>query len=420
MYFSIKDFLLIYFYNIVTYLASFILKIVALFNSKIKLGVEGRKQTFKLLNKSISEAYKTIWFHCASLGEYEQGLPVFEEVKKLYPDHIIVLSFFSPSGYEIRKNSPIADLVVYLPLDTKKNAKQFLNILQPELILFVKYEFWPNYLKEINRNNFKALLISGILRENHAFFKPHGKWMRKYLNAFEHFFVQNKTSKKLLNSIGFTNVSISGDTRFDRVSNQLNIDNSLPFLEKFIDNKLCFVAGSSWPEGEEYISNFINSNPSNNIKYIIVPHDIKSKRIKALKKKFTVPSILFSEKGNQDLKSFQVLIIDAIGLLSKIYSYADIAYVGGAIGTTGLHNILEPAVFGIPIIIGNNHKKFPEASLMINNKGVFSVEKEKEFKNVLNELISDSKFRENAGQLNSAFIKKNRGAVVQILHYLRR
>ena len=407
-------------YNIITYIAGFLIRLVALFNHKISLGVEGRKHTFKNLKNGIIKGDKTIWFHCASLGEYEQGLPVFEEIKKLYFNHKIVLSFFSPSGYEIKKNSPIADVVVYLPLDTKKNSKQFINLVNPELTVFVKYEFWPNYLNEIKSTKKRAILISALFRENHAFFSPKGKWMRKYLTAFEHIFVQNEKSKQLLNSIGFTDTTVSGDTRFDRVCNQLILDNKLPFIEEFIDSKLCFVAGSSWPEGEEYICNYINSNSSLDIKYIIAPHDIKPNRVKELTQKLKVPTVLFSEKQGKDLKNFNVFIIDTIGILSKIYNYADIAYVGGAVGKTGLHNILEPAVFGSPIIIGNNHDKFPEASLMIKNGGVFSVSNEQEFISILNNLINDSNFREKSSLLNSSFINNNKGAVVQIMGFIRK
>lgn len=407
-------------YNIITHIASFVIKIVALFNTKIKLGVVGRSQTFKILSNVINTDDKTIWFHCASLGEYEQGLPVFEEIKKLYPNHKIVLSFFSPSGYEIRKNSPIADVVVYLPLDTKKNAKRFIKLVNPELTVFVKYEFWPNYLNELKHNQKKAILISALFRKNHVFFKPKGKWMRNFLTAFEHLFVQNEESKQLLNTIGFNNVTISGDTRYDRVSNQLKIDNKLPFIEEFIDSKLCFVAGSTWPEGEEYICNYINSSLSEEIKFIIAPHDIKPNRIKDIIKKLKVSTVLFSERDNKNLEEFNVLIIDTIGILSKVYSYADVAYVGGAIGKTGLHNILEPAVFGTPILIGNNHVKFPEASLMIENGGVFSISDEREFNSILNNLINNADFRKETSLLNSSFINKHKGAVVQILDYIRR
>jgi len=415
-----KKNLLILLYNVITHIANFGLKLVTLFNSKIKLGVVGRKQTFRILRESINEHDKTIWFHCASLGEYEQGLPVFEEIKKLYQTHKIILSFFSPSGYENKNKSSIADVVVYLPLDTKSNAKIFLNIVNPELTVFVKYEFWPNYLKELKANNKRVLLISALFRENHPFFKPKGKWMRKYLNAFEHMFVQNEQSKQLLNSIGFNNVSISGDTRYDRVYNQLNIENTLPYIEEFIDNKLCFVGGSTWPEGEDYICNYINSNSTSSLKFIIAPHNIKPNRIKDIEKKLKVPAVLFSEKENKNLRDFNVFIIDTIGVLSRIYSYADITYVGGAIGKTGLHNILEPAVFGVSIIIGNNHSKFPEADLMIKNGGVFSVSTEYDFVSKLSSLISDNDLRDKTSQLNSRFINKNTGAVVQIINYLRK
>ncbi len=217
-------------YNFLIHLANVSLKILALFNHKIKLGVEGRKHTFTRLKSVLKEGERSLWFHCASLGEYEQGLPVFEEIIKLYPEYKIVLSFFSPSGFEIKKKSSIADVVVYLPLDNKRNAKQYINIIDPKLVVFVKYEFWPNYLKEISRQNKKAILISALLRPNQIFFKPYGKWIRKYLKAFDHFFVQNEASKKLFNTIGFENVTISGDTRYDRVSNQLNVDNSLNFI----------------------------------------------------------------------------------------------------------------------------------------------------------------------------------------------
>jgi len=407
-------------YNFLIHITNVSLRVLALFNHKIKLGVEGRKHTFTRLNSVLKEGDRSIWFHCASLGEYEQGLPVFEEIKKLYPEYKIVLSFFSPSGFEIKKNNSVADVVVYLPIDTSRNAKQFIKIIDPELVIFVKYEFWPNFLNEIRKQNKKTILISALLRPKQIFFKPHGKWMRKYLKAFDHFFVQNEASKNLFNIIGFENVTISGDTRYDRVNNQLKIDNSLPFIEEFINSKLCFVGGSTWPEGENYICNYINSYPSEEVKFIIAPHDIKPNRIKEIQKKLKVPNILFSEKENEDLKESKVLIINTIGLLSKIYSHADIAYVGGAIGTTGLHNILEPAVFGTPIIIGNNHTKFPEAKLMIDNGGVFCVNDELEFKSVLSQFINKTELRKKTGLLNSSFIEKNKGAVIQILDHLRR
>lgn len=417
---AVKTCNLISLYNILVSTVSFFLKLIAPFNLKIKLGVAGRRSTFNRLSEIISSRDSCIWFHCSSLGEYEQGLPVFEEIKKLYPNHKIILTFFSPSGFEIRKSAPVADIVVYLPLDTKKNAKHFLDLVHPELILFVKYEIWPCYLQEIKKRRIKSILISAIFRQNQIYFKPLGKWMQKYFIAFDHFFVQNEASKRLLNSIGYDNVTISGDTRFDRVSKQLEINNTVPLINEFIDSKICFIAGSTWSEGEKYICNYINSNQTSGVKFIIAPHDIKPNRINDLTNKLKVPYALFSDTRSSDLIKYNVLIIDTIGILSKLYSYGDLAYVGGAIGTSGLHNILEPSVFGIPIIIGKNHSKFPEAKLMIENGGVFAIKTEDEFKSTLDTLIVNKEFRAAKGKLNAAFIQKNRGAVVQIVDYIRR
>jgi len=419
MYFSFKQIVLRQVYNILTHIAGFHLNIIGLFNKKLALGVKGRKETFKLIQSKISDTDRTIWFHCASLGEYEQGLPVFEQIKANHPQHKIVLSFFSPSGYEIRKNNPIADCVVYLTLDTKQNAKQFLDLVHPELVVFVKYEIWPNYLLEIKKRQINAILISALFRKNQSFFKSSGKWMQKALFAFNHIFVQNEESKQLLYKIGYEEATVSGDTRFDRVSNQLNIDNSLEFIEAFKQNELCVVAGSTWPEDETLLIDFINNDVSDT-KYIIAPHNIKSGQISNLKSKLTKATVLYSEKGSEGLSNVKVFIVDTIGLLSKIYSYADIAYVGGAMGTTGLHNTLEPAVFGVPIIIGNNHQKFPEAKAMIENKGMFSINNQEDFNTILSQLINDTSFRIESGKLNAEYILKNKGAVSQIMSHLNK
>ena len=406
-------------YNIGIFLAGIALKLGALFNNKLKKGVEGRKSTFKILKDSISENDKTLWFHCASLGEYEQGLPVFTKLRNHYKSHKIVLSFFSPSGYDIKKNSPIADLVVYIPLDTRTNAKRFLNLVKPELSVFVKYDIWPNFLYELKSQQKRALLISASFRENQIYFKTYGGFFRKALFTFEHIFTQNEVSKEILNAINYKTVSVNGDTRFDRVYSQLETDNTLPYVEAFKNNKLCVVAGSTWPEGESLFIDFINSEASKDIKYIIAPHDIKPDRIKKLQERIKSKSILFSDKNNKNLSDYKVFIIDTIGILSKIYSYADIAYVGGAMGNTGLHNTLEPAVFGVPIIIGNNHYKFPEASALITNGGMFSISNQQEFNQILNELILNEEKRKISGIKNRQYIEKNTGAVIQILDYLR-
>lgn len=385
----------------------------------MKLGVTGRRDTFHTLKRTSTQNNQTIWFHCASLGEYEQGLPVFEEIRKDYPNHKIVLSFFSPSGYEIRKNSPIADAVVYLPLDTKINAETFIDLVHPELVIFVKYEIWPNYLKILESRGIRTLLISALFRKDQVYFKWYGGIMRKALSTFEHIFVQDKSSKELLEGIGLSSITISGDTRFDRVSNQLNIDNNLTEIKGFKDGKLCLVAGSTWPEDEAILTNYINTT-SNETKFIIAPHNIKAKQIEQLQSNLRKKTMLYSERESQNLSDFEVLIIDSIGLLSKVYSYADIAYVGGAIGNTGLHNILEPAVFGVPIIIGNNYSKFPEAVKMIENGGVFEIKNSQELKLNLDKLIENEVFKTSSGSKNLDFIKENQGAVIQIMHYIRK
>ena len=409
-----------FFYNIGIYIANFHLKIIALFNNKLKLGVDGRKQTFKILEHSINKGDSTLWFHCASLGEYEQGLPVFRALRQEYPSHKIVLTFFSPSGYEIRKNTEIADVVVYLPMDTTTNAKRFLNLVHPELSVFVKYDIWPNYMAELKRRGARALLISALFRKNQSYFKPYGTMMRSALSVFEHIFVQNESSKTLLNSIHFENVSIAGDTRFDRVYDQLNQNNSLPFIEDFKDGKLCVVIGSSWPEDEALLIPFINNYNKEDVKYIIAPHNIKSGQIQNLAYKLQKPTVLFSEMDGKHLSEYSVFIIDTIGILSKIYSYADIAYVGGAMGNTGLHNILEPAVFGVPIIIGKNYDKFPEAYQMIDSGGLTSVSGYDQLYSELPLVIENNHKRQNLGAINQEFILKNKGAVNQILDYIRK
>ncbi len=406
-------------YSIGIYIASFVIKLLALFNTKLKQGVIGRNETFKKLENAIKQDDKTFWFHCASLGEYEQGLPVFEALKAKHPNYKIVLSFFSPSGYEVRKSAKIADVVIYLPLDTKANAKRFLEIVNPDYTIFVKYEIWPNLLLEIKKRKLNAILISAVFRENQSFFKWYGRFMKSALFGFNHIFTQDENSNILLKNINYQNVSISGDTRFDRVSNQLKVDNSVTFIEAFKEDKLCVVFGSIWPEDDKLYLDYINNNTNQNIKFLIAPHNVKASYTASLKSQLTPKTISFSEMNDKNLADYNVFIMDAIGYLSKTYSYADIAYVGGAAGTTGLHNILEPAVFGIPILIGKNYKKFPEANTLINIGGVTSVSTSKAFDATITALVKDTTLRAKQGSLNKDFIQKNRGAVIQILDYIR-
>lgn len=411
-------------YNFIVFLASQILKLVALFSPKMKLFVIGRKTVFSTLQSKIKPIDKTIWFHAASLGEYEQGLPVIEKIKEKYPNHKIVVTFFSPSGYEVRKNNTVADVTVYLPLDTKSNAKQFLDLVHPELVFFIKYEYWPNYLKELKNRNIKTYLISGILRENQAFFKWYGGFYRNALKTFDYFFVQNENSKKLLQSIGFNNVKISGDTRFDRVVSILERDNTLDFIEEFKDNKTTIVIGSSWPKDEELLVNYINQS-SDDLKFIIAPHNIKQEQILELKNSINKKTILFSEKDemlkrvqHDKLKDFNVFIIDTIGILTKIYSYADIAYVGGGFGNPGIHNILEPATFGIPIVIGPNYSHFAEATALVNMDGCISIQNQTQLNEIFDLLIQNEDERFEKGHICSTFVQMNKGATNSIMNHI--
>jgi 3-deoxy-D-manno-octulosonic-acid transferase len=397
--------------------AGFLLKIMALFNPKMKLFVDGRKVVFPVLEQKIKPSDKTIWFHAASLGEYEQGLPVIEKIKEQFPLHKIVVTFFSPSGYEVRKNNTVADVTVYLPLDTKKNAQQFLQLVHPDLVFFIKYEYWPNYLFELKKSNTKTYLVSGILRPNQLFFKWYGGFYRDALDAFTYFFVQNETSKKLLQQLGKSNVAISGDTRFDRVATILEKDNSLDFISDFKDNKLTIVVGSSWPKDEDLIVNFINSNTLN-VKFIIAPHNIKEDQIQQLKNSITKKTVLFSEKEGKQLADFDVFIIDTIGILTKIYSYADIAYVGGGFGNPGVHNVLEPATFGVPILIGPNYSHFAEAIALVNMEACVSVNNQKELNEALENLIHNDDIRNEKGHMCSTFVQMNKGATSIILKHI--
>lgn len=411
-------------YNILVLIAGFALKIAALFNKKIKLFIDGRKQTFFKLQQAIGESDEVIWIHCASLGEFEQGRPIIEKLKLKFPTKKVVITFFSPSGYEVRKNYENADIVCYLPLDTVQNAKRFLKIVHPQLAIFVKYEFWPNLLKELKINHIETLLISGIFRENQLFFNWYGGWMRKSLTTFSHFFVQDENSKKLLNNINFNNVTVSGDTRFDRVFEITKQDNKLPFIAEFIDNKYTLVAGSTWKEDEMMLVYYINNKASENEKFIIAPHNINPKDIQDLKNSISKKVILFSERpfesteGGKSLAGYQVFIIDTVGILTKIYSYANIAYVGGGFTKTGVHNVLEPATFGIPILIGPNYHKFNEAIDLVKNKACFVVDNSKELSLHLERFYQLDEMRLKTGESAQKYVADKTGATAKILEFI--
>ncbi|QOD60137.1 3-deoxy-D-manno-octulosonic acid transferase [Polaribacter haliotis] len=409
-------------YDFAIFLASLFLPIVAIFNKKITLFVDGRKETFSKIEALKNE--KVIWFHAASLGEFEQARPIIEELKKKTKKHKILVTFFSPSGYEIRKNYNLADVICYLPLDSKSNARKFVKTVNPELAVFIKYEFWPNLLNELKNKKVPTILVSGILREKQLFFKSYGGFMRKSLEAFHHFFVQDINSEKLLNSINFKNVTVAGDTRFDRVSKILEQDNTLDFINEFKDDKYTIVVGSTWQEDEELLVNYINNKATEDEKFIIAPHNIKNDAILELQKSIKKKTVLYSNvissgaEKSKNLKDYQVFIIDTIGILTKIYAAADIAYVGGGL-KTGLHNILEPATFGIPVVIGNKYEKFKEAVDLVKIGGCLSIKNQQEFTSTFINLKEDVNFRNLTGIINKKYIEDNLGATKLIMNYIK-
>lgn len=397
------------------FIYSLLIRLSSLFNEKAKLFVKGRKNWKQNLSSKIDVNSKYIWFHCSSLGEFEQGRPVIEELKLQRPEYKILLTFFSPSGYEIRKNYPLADVVVYLPLDTKRNAQTFLEIVKPEKAFFVKYEFWYFYISELKRRNIPLYIVSAIFRENQQFFKnnPWGLWYREILFKVEHLFVQNEKSGELLKSAGLSNFTVTGDTRFDRVAAIARESKKLPIVEKFKGNSLLIVAGSTWKPDEELLAAFINQ--SVDIKFIIAAHEVSVANINRIHQLLKKPAISFSKVSETEIDKFDVLIIDSVGLLSSLYRYGDVAYIGGGFGV-GIHNILEAATFGLPVIFGPNYKKFKEAVDLILERGAFSISNTAELRQTLNTLIEDKNERGKASEICSDYVAKNVGSTKHIIN----
>jgi len=404
-------------YNLTVFLISLVLPIIALFNKKLQLFIDGRKQTFLKIQALKNE--ETVWFHVASLGEFEQARPIIEELKSSFTKYKILVTFFSPSGYEVRKNYDLADVVCYLPLDSVSNAEKFVKNINIKMAIFVKYEFWPNFLNELSKNQIPTILVSGVFREQQLFFQFYGGFMRNSLKAFHHFFLQDENSKKLLKSIDFKNSSVVGDTRFDRVSRILNQDNSIDFINEFKNNTYTLVAGSTWREDEELLVNYINNSTSKDEKFIIAPHNINKEAIATLRKSILTKTVLFSEKEGKNLADFDVIIIDTIGILTKIYASVDVAYVGGGL-KTGLHNILEPATFGIPVVIGNKFDKFKEAVDLVNLKGCITIRNQNEFSSIFTKLKKEEDFRKSTGNINKKYIQEHLGASQKIINYLKK
>jgi 3-deoxy-D-manno-octulosonic-acid transferase len=401
-------------YNLSINIFAFLVRLVVPFNPKAALFVKGRKNWATNLKAKIGDGGRYIWVHCASLGEFEQGRPVIEEVKSRYPTFRIILTFYSPSGYEVRKNYQGADVVCYLPFDTKKNARRFLDIISPEKIFFVKYEYWPNYMRETKRRNIPFYMISCIFRDNQIFFKNHmvGAWFRKQLRCVTLFFVQNSESVKLLAEIGFTNASISGDTRFDRVTTIASTVKNIPEFNIFKGDKPLLIVGSSWQPDEEIAIQYINQTES--IKAIIAPHEVTEINLKRIKESLHRPSEFYSKIGNMEIDRYDVIIIDSVGLLSSLYQYGDAAYIGGGFGV-GIHNILEAATFGLPVVFGPNYKKFKEAVDLANLGVAFPVHNFDQARLILDSLFNNSGKLIELSKVARQYISTNTGATRMIL-----
>lgn len=409
----------IFFYNIFLLLFKAGVHTAAIFNGKAKKWVQGRRGIFEKLQKAIAGNERIIWVHCASLGEFEQGRPLIEKLKE-QNTHKILLTFFSPSGYEIRKDYTGADWVFYLPMDGAKTARRFLEIVKPSLVIFVKYEFWYYYLKKIKYRNIPLLLVSALFLEKMSFFKWYGAIQRKILSRFDHLFVQNQSSKQLIDGIGLADIcSVSGDTRFDRVVDIAEKATSIPLVEHFVSNKKVIVAGSTWPEDESVLEKAISTFNDPLLKLIIAPHEINPEHIASLQKKFT-GAVLFSQlsSGKQLQTESNVLIIDNIGLLSRLYQYAAISYIGGGFGK-GIHNTLEAAVYGHPVIFGPVHHKFKEAIDLIEKEAAVTIHTAEELQTILQTLLNNETERERRGKQAKNYVYTNTGATNKIFNYIQ-
>ncbi|MGA0374376.1 MAG: 3-deoxy-D-manno-octulosonic acid transferase [Flavobacteriaceae bacterium] len=405
-------------YNLILHLCYPVIHFLGFFSNKHRLFISGRKMVFNQLKSKGVNRGNWAWFHVASLGEFEQARPLILDYKKAFPHEKILLTFFSPSGYEIQKKFSEADCVCYLPWDTLNNVNRFLDFCNLNRAIFVKYEFWVNYLNGLYRRKIPVYSISSIFRPNQLFFKSYGKAYRKILYGVKHFFVQNDESKVLLKSIGIDQLSISGDTRLDRVYDLAQNHKRIEIIEKFLKNQECFVAGSTWPDDYELMDNFLKKPPP--IKLIIVPHEISKSSIENLEKKISVPYAKWSDFDDESDTDKKVIIIDTIGKLANIYYYAKFAYVGGGMRKGGLHNTLEPAAYGIPVIIGRYFDRFQEAVVLEKKGGISSVKSPEEFEKISTVLLNDQKLVEQMGEINQNYIKSSRGASKYIIETIKK
>lgn len=403
-------------YNFLIYLYTIIFRLVACFHHKARLMVRGHRQACSILKQQIDIHVPYIWFHAASLGEFEQGRPLMEKIKTDYPQYKILLTFYSPSGYEVRKDYAGADVVCYLPFDTERNAIDFLNLARPSMAIFIKYEFWSNYLTQLHQMQVPTYIISAVFRPKQVFFRWYGVWYRNLLNYFSYFFVQDEPSRQLLRMIGLTNVVVAGDTRFDRVVQNKEKAQLLPYVDQLRKpNTITLVAGSSWPKDELFLISYFNSHP--NIKMIIAPHETHEEHIQSIISKLERPYVRFSEATAEEVNKSDCLIVDCIGLLSTLYRYGDIAYIGGGFGQ-GIHNSLEAAVYGIPVVFGPNFQKFREAIGLVACKGAFPVGSEADFVKLMDSMVSSKQALRSSGRRAAKYVSENLGATGIIMDML--
>lgn len=408
-------------YNLSVRIYLIAIHIASVFNKKAGLWIDGRRELFPRLEKALeavrSNGEALIWMHCASLGEFEQGRPVIEGLRKNHPETKILLTFFSPSGYEIRKDFPLADHVDYLPIDTKAQAVRFIEIVRPTLAIFVKYEFWFNHIEALHARGIPCMVISAIFRPGQVFFRWYGGIFREMLRRFDHIFVQNQISAGLLERVGGVRFSIGGDTRVDRVADLALKASSYPFVQAMTEGSKVLVAGSSWDADEEILIPFINETLPGDWKVIIAPHQIREEKIRRLEERLQVPVIRYSRAELENAGKYRVLIIDNIGMLAALYQYGRLAYIGGGFGG-GIHNTLEPIAFGLPVIFGPRFKKFEEAVLLSQKGGAFPIRTGKELENVFKLLESEEAFQK-ASRIARSYIEENRGGTSLALRYIK-
>lgn len=384
-------------------------------NAKVAKMVAGQKQTMGILNEKIKPTDRPIWIHVASLGEFEQGRPLIEKIKRNHPEQKIVLSFFSPSGYEIRKNYSEADVICYLPFDVPGKVNAFLDTVNPSMAIFVKYEFWGNYLEQLKARNIPTYIISSIFRESQMFFKPWGGMFRKMLGCFDRIFVQDDNSYRLLARIGVKNVDVCGDTRFDRVTDIMATTKAFPIVESFTKDQFTLIIGSSWQPDEDIIIPYFNTHPE--MRLIIAPHEFDAERIKALKARITRKTVCYTETNETEAAEADCLIINCFGILSSCYRYAQVAHIGGGFGV-GIHNINEAAVYGMPVIFGPKYHKFKEAHDLIAAGGAFSINSAEEFNGRMDRMLADKAYLADCGNRAKYYIESQLGATEYIYNKL--